>query len=222
MTELGRILFMRHPETVGNVEHFYSGRRDVALSPEGERQRDRAIEALVAWAPDRILTSPLSRCRCIAEGAAARLGIPATVDDRLVEVEFGALEGVSLVEAHERGIAFPWPLGVEGRSVPMEGGEPLEDLIARAGSFVSWAKTQPGKTACITHGGLTRAIYGAIYREPLDSFWNHIVPNVSSQVFVSDGTRVQLQSAGLTPEELRARAERGFVPGDSVNVTGRN
>ena len=34
--------------------------------------------------------------------------------------------------------------------------------------------------------------------------------------------RVQLQSAGLTPEELRARAERGFVPGDSVNVTGRN
>lgn len=222
MAELGRILFMRHPETVGNVRHFYSGRRDVGLSPEGERQRDRAIEALVAWAPDRILTSPLSRCRCIAEGAAARLGIEAKVDERLVEVEFGALEGVSLVEAHERGIAFPWPLDEDGRSVPMEGGEPLEDLIGRARSFVEWAKLQPGKTACVTHGGLTRAIYGAVYREPLDAFWNHIVPNVSSQVFVSDGERVQLQSAGLTPEELLARASSGFVPGDSVNVTGRN
>ena len=56
-----RILLMRHPETPANTERCFSGRRDVPLTERGERQRDRGVEALVAFRPDRIWCSPLSR-----------------------------------------------------------------------------------------------------------------------------------------------------------------
>ena len=69
-----RILVMRHPETPANTEHFFSGRRDVPLTPRGEQQREHGVDALVAFAPERIWCSPLSRCRNLAEEAGERLG----------------------------------------------------------------------------------------------------------------------------------------------------
>ena len=71
-----RILVMRHPETVANTERFLSGRKDVELTSAGERQLMQAIEAVVAWKPDRVWSSPLLRCQAIAKEAAFRLGVP--------------------------------------------------------------------------------------------------------------------------------------------------
>ena len=220
MAEFGRVLITRHPETVSNVEHFFSGRMDVALTDRGRRQAVQAAEAIAAWRPDRILTSPLSRCRAIADDAAARLGIVPVVDDRLVEIEFGAIEGVRLDKIRELGYEFPWPIR-GGKTDPAPGAESFEDLIARARSLVDYVATLPGKTSCVTHGGLSRAIFAAVYDEPLDRFWNHVIVNVSSMVYVSDGSRLSLQTAGLMPDELKARAELGFVPGGDVGVLPR-
>lgn len=218
MGEFGRVLFMRHPETEGNVRQFLSGRRDVALSAKGALQAERGAEAIVAWRPDRIVSSPLSRCRAIADRAASVLGLDVVVDERLIEIDFGSVEGLTRRDLAERGLAFPWQIE-GGISRPAPGAESFEHLIARARDFVSDAATWEGKSACITHGGLSRALLAAVYDIPVDTFWNRVIPNVSSQVFVSDGTSLALQSAGLTPEELKARAVRGFVPGDSVTKT---
>lgn len=217
--QLPRVLFMRHPETFGNTLHFYSGRLDVDLTVEGEAQRDRAIEALCAWRPDRVLTSPLKRCRAIAEPVAERLGVPLQVDERLIEIEFGHIESKTSEQAAEEGLTFPWPI-VDGRSVPCEGGESFEDLIERARGLVADLVGLEGKTACVTHGGLTRAVFGAVYGEDVDKFWNRVVPNVSSQVFVSKGGSLRLLSCGLSPEELETRARMDFVPSDH-NATFR-
>lgn len=208
-----RVLFIRHPETLGNTRHFFSGRLDVDLTPEGEAQRDRAIQALVAWEPDRVYTSPLKRCRAIAEPVAEKLGVPLVVDDRLIEIDFGVIESKTSEEAAQMGLAFPWPI-VDGRSVPCEGGESYEHIIERARGFIEHAVTLVGKTACVTHGGFTRAIFAAAYGEDVDRFWFRVVPNVSSQVFVSKGGRLRLQSCGISPEELEMRANHHFVPSD--------
>ena len=217
VAEFGRVLLTRHPETVSNVKRFYSGRLDVGLTPEGEAQAKRAAHAIAAWKPERIFTSPLSRCRAVADAAAAELGIEAVVDERLVEIEFGAVEGLAVGKLAEHGFTFPWPL-VDGVSQPAEGAESFEELIVRARSFVDWVATLPGKTSCVSHGGLTRAFFAAVYDIPVERFWNRTIVNVSSQVFVSDGKRLSLQSAGLTPEELLARAEAGFVPSGDVGA----
>ena len=74
MAEYGRVLFMRHPRTVFNDTGLLSGHIDVELSEEGRAQARRAADALAAWQPDRILSSPLGRCRAIADAAASALG----------------------------------------------------------------------------------------------------------------------------------------------------
>lgn len=221
MASHGRVLFMRHPETVSNVEQYFSGRRDVRLSEKGEHEAARAAQALVAWKPDTIVSSPLSRCRAIADVAARELGLEVVVDERLIEIDFGSVEGVTKADLPKLGITFPWPI-VDGASRPAEGAESFEHLIERASSFVGWVSGLAGKTACVTHGGLTRAIFAAVYGEDLTRFWNRVIPNVSSQVFVSDGSWLSLQSAGLTPEELTSRSRAGYVPGDAVGAITSN
>lgn len=217
MAEFGRVLFMRHPETTYNISRQLSGRLDVDLSEKGEDQARRAADAIVAWEPDRIISSPLKRCHAIADDAAERLGLEVMNDERIIEIDFGDVEGVVKDTLADMGLEFPWEIR-DGHSVAAKNAETFEDLIARAKTFVDYVATLPGKTVCVTHGGLTRAVYGAVYQEPVELFWNHVVPNVSSHVFVSNGQRLSLQTAGLTPEELHHRADIGFVPHDSVSA----
>ena len=110
--QVHRILFMRHPESVANTQRFFSGRRDVELTEHGVEQRDHAVRALVAFHPDRIWTSPLSRCKDMAQMAASELGIPCEVKDDLAEMDFGILESKRFADAEEilkpYGLTFPW------------------------------------------------------------------------------------------------------------------
>lgn len=200
-----RVLVMRHPETVANVEHWFSGRRDVNLTPAGDAQRLRAIEALVAWGPDRIWCSPLCRCLSIAAVAAERLGMETEVDERLAEIEFGRIEGVTWEEMHEMGYRFPWPIGSDGRSRPCPGGESFEGLVARAGAVLESLRPLPGRTALVTHGGFTRGLLCAAYGGSLSDFWHMTIPNVASQVLTTDGRTFSLEAFGLTPEEVERR-----------------
>lgn len=203
---MGEILFMRHPQTVGNVAHLYSGRRNVELSDLGAAQCARAVQALVAWRPDTILTSPLVRCRSIAFGAALCLGMRPVIDDRLIEIDFGVLEGLTAQEARERAIAFPWPVGPDGHSVPATGGESFEHLMERASSLLAYAATLPGRTACVTHGGFMRLLLAAVYGMDLGRFWEMEIDNVSSLLFSVGEDRVaRLCALGLTPAEVAAR-----------------
>ena len=203
---MSEVLFMRHPETLGNTAHLFSGRRNVELSDRGALQCARAVRALVDWRPDRILTSPLVRCRSIAFGAALCLGIEPEVEGRLVEIDFGALEGLTAAEGRERGLAFPWPVGPDGRSRPAPGAESFEHRMGRAADFLEDARGFGGRVACVTHGGMTRALLGAAYGMEVDRFWDMAIGNVSSQIFVGDGSsRLMVSAMGLTPEEVAAR-----------------
>ena len=120
--QVHRILFMRHPESVANTQRFFSGRRDVELTEHGVEQREHAVRALVAFHPDRIWTSPLSRCKDMAQMAATELGIPCEVKDDLAEMDFGILESKRFADAEEilkpYGLTFPWASDENGHSIP--------------------------------------------------------------------------------------------------------
>ena len=167
----------------------------------------RAIDALVAWAPDRIWTSPLSRCRAIGEEAAARLGVPCEVHDNLHEIEFGSVQGLTVAQVRERGYDFPWALDAEGASVPAPGAESFEELVSRGAALLDELRPLEGRTACVTHGGFTRALLGAVFGTPLSTFWNVCLPNVSSQVLTCDGDAFSLAALALAPEEVVRRAK---------------
>lgn len=209
--EKERILVMRHPQTTANLDQTLSGRRNVDLSPKGEEQARRAIEALVTWKPDRILTSPLKRCTKLAFAAAERLGIEAVVEPRIIEMEFGAAEGLSAQEAKEHGWSFPWALDEEGHSVVAPGGESYEEALARTESLLEDLKSCSGRTALVTHGGISRSILRAVYGTPADRFWRIQISNVSSFVLSYDGKRYFLAALGLTPEEVIRRVREDVV-----------
>lgn len=196
---------MRHPETLANVEHYYSGCREASLTERGVEQGKRAASAIVAWKPDRIWCSPLSRCLAVAKPAAERLGLEVTVDERLAEIDFGDLEGVDSRLAQDRGFRFPWPVDQYGVSHPCNGAESFEAILARAGSLLDSLRPCEGRTVCVTHGGFTRAILGAIYHADKREFWHCSVKNVSSQVVTCDKKRFYLEAFGLTPEEVMRR-----------------
>lgn len=80
---------LRHGACEGG--YIYRGRTDVALSPEGWRQMEQAIGTTGGW--QRVVTSPLQRCRLFAVHCAEQLRLPLAIVPELQEVNFGAWEG---------------------------------------------------------------------------------------------------------------------------------
>lgn len=215
-----RVLFMRHPETVSNTQKFFSGRLDVPLTRQGELQRERGIEALCAFRPDRIFCSPLSRARDMAMMAAERLGVPCEPLDDLIEYDFGPIEGMRTSDALAAGYSFPWPLGPDGASLPPEGAESLEHARARAEAVLARLAGLEGRSACVTHGGFMRTVLAAVYRIPFDCFWNTHILNVASLYFTCENKGAfSLGGFNMSPEEVMARATQPS-PYDTRDIWG--
>lgn len=98
-------VLLRHGETPLTPQKRFSGSggTDPALSDVGREQAERAAEALARRGTiQHILASPLTRTRQTAAAVAERLGIEVTVEDGLIETDFGAWEGLTFGEVRER------------------------------------------------------------------------------------------------------------------------
>jgi ribonuclease H / adenosylcobalamin/alpha-ribazole phosphatase len=98
-------LLLRHGATALSGERRFSGREDVPLTKEGAKQASLVARRLAAGrGTDVVITSPLQRARRTAEAVAAATGAALTVDNDLIEGDFGAWQGLTFAEAGER-----WP-----------------------------------------------------------------------------------------------------------------
>jgi ribonuclease H / adenosylcobalamin/alpha-ribazole phosphatase len=98
-------VLLRHGETPLTPQKRFSGSggTDPSLSDIGREQARRAAEALAErGAIQHILASPLTRTKETAAAVAERLGIEVTVEDGLIETDFGAWEGLTFGEVRER------------------------------------------------------------------------------------------------------------------------
>ena len=98
-----RFLLLRHGQTELSTQRRYSGRGNPALTDIGRRQADAAAQYLAQMGGiAAVITSPLQRAYDTAAAAAKVLGLDVTVDDDLIETDFGAWEGLTFGEAAER------------------------------------------------------------------------------------------------------------------------
>ena len=98
-----RLLLLRHGQTEFSRQRRYSGRGNPELTDTGRRQADAAARYLAERGGiDAVITSPLRRAYDTAAAAATALGLDVTVDDDLIETDFGAWEGLTFAEARER------------------------------------------------------------------------------------------------------------------------
>lgn len=115
------LILARHGRTAANASGELLGRRDPGLDATGRRQA-RAIGEALADA-DRVISSPLRRCR----ETAVAIGKPVEVDDRFIELDYGALEGTPVADVPASTWAA-WRADIAWRP---DAGESLEDLASR-------------------------------------------------------------------------------------------
>lgn len=158
---MSRIVLVRHGETVWHAENRYAGSSDIALSHRGRRQ----AQALARWAAnaglERLYVSPLGRARETARPVETVLGMEATVDARLRELDFGDGEGLTSREMSER---FPSQYAAF-RKDPVKhflpGGEDPVAAIARgraALTDIAWQVGSQARVLLVGHNTLIRLL----------------------------------------------------------------
>jgi broad specificity phosphatase PhoE len=109
------LILARHGQTQANADGLLLGRLDPPLTDVGRTQAD-ALRSAVAGA-SRVVCSPLLRTRQTADA----LGLPVTVDERWIEVDYGIYDGRKLSDVP----ASTWDAWRSDLSFTPEGGESL-------------------------------------------------------------------------------------------------
>jgi alpha-ribazole phosphatase len=172
--EATRLLLVRHAATDASFAGRCHGHLDVALSPEGRRQADALAAALADVPLVAVYSSPLARAVDTAAPLAAARGLEVVRDDRLRELDFGEVEGLSYEEisATHPELFRAWM--ESPTSVRFPGGEGFADLRARVLLAVAELRErhEGEAVAVVTHGGVVRAVLadvlgledGAVFR----------------------------------------------------------
>ncbi len=117
------VYLVRHADTAWTLTGQHTGRTDLPLTEQGERQARALGPSLTALRIDRMVSSPLQRARSTAELAMPHAHVE--VDDELMEWDYGAYEGRRTVEIE---VERPgWRLFRDG----CPGGETLGSVATR-------------------------------------------------------------------------------------------
>jgi broad specificity phosphatase PhoE len=158
----GTVTLVRHGQTERSSRGAYSGQLDVPLTSLGREQALRCAEQLAGAGVDAIYTSPLARARDTAQAIADATGVPATVDKRLIEIDYGPFEGLDREGARATfGQAFDdWRADPFGS--PVTGMEPLPDALRRASAATTDALTASEHPVLVGHQGILRIVLIAL------------------------------------------------------------
>lgn len=132
---MGDLVLVRHGRTSFNATGRLQGRVDNPLDEVGERQAASLATALAPLLrPDSVIvSSPLMRARRTAEIVASVAGLGVTVDERWIELDYGALDGVAQRDVP----AVVWNAWRSDPSFAPEGGESLRDVRRRVESALA-------------------------------------------------------------------------------------
>jgi len=101
----------------------------------------------------RVVSSPLRRCRLLAQRIADAAGLPLDIDERLKEIDFGAWEGRPWAELPKREIDAWADNFLHARP---HGGESVAMLKSRVDAALADWSARDGSTAIVTHAGVIR------------------------------------------------------------------
>lgn len=131
-----RIILVRHGQTEWNREERFRGRADLLLNETGIKQARAAADKLADCKAAAIYSSPLKRTLMTAQPIGDRLGLAVQRLDGLIDIDYGAWQGLSTEEAlkydadlYERWLTSP-------QTVRFPGGEGLEDVRNRTGGVI--------------------------------------------------------------------------------------
>jgi broad specificity phosphatase PhoE len=141
---------IRHGETAWTLSGAHTGRTDIPLTANGEKQALAIRNQLNGREFSLVLTSPFKRARetCCLAG----YGEAASIDEDLAEWDYGAYEGLATPQIRETRPG--WNLWRDG--VP--NGESADQVGERAERVIARAVAAGGHVALFAHGHLLRIL----------------------------------------------------------------
>jgi probable phosphoglycerate mutase len=157
---MGHVFFVRHGQTVWNVENKICGATDIPLTELGHQQaidtgKKILEEGILA---DEILYSPLVRAADTAKHISEVTGIPARMEPRLIEQNFGKWESTA-----RDGLEFK--KAKEDFCCRYDGGESMLHLAQRIYNLLDDIKAESDSKTYIlvAHNGISRVIQSYFY-----------------------------------------------------------
>jgi broad specificity phosphatase PhoE len=152
---MGHLYFVRHGQTVWNVENKICGATDSPLTEQGRAQAAETGRNILAGGitADEIIHSPLSRAADTAKIISEITGIPCRVEPRLIEQNFGKWESTP-----RDGKEFK--LAKQSFACRYEGGESMLQLAQRIYNLLDEIKAESGEKTYIlvAHNGIARMV----------------------------------------------------------------
>lgn len=153
------LYFVRHGQTVWNVENKICGATDIALTDLGHQQAIETGKKILEEGiqADEILYSPLVRAAETARHISEVTGIPARMEPRLIEQDFGKWEstprdGADFRKAKEQFLSR------------FEGGESMLQVAQRIYNLLDDLKAEKEKTyILVAHNGIARVVQSYFY-----------------------------------------------------------
>jgi alpha-ribazole phosphatase len=213
------ITFIRHAETVGNLQHVWQGHGDSVLSDLGRRQAADLGRRPIVGEFDLVVGSDLGRVR----ETAALAGLEPEIDPAWREIDLGRWEGLTSVEIDER---YPEELAAmrAGEDIALGGGESQTSFSRRLDAAVAdlVGRCDPSdRVAVLTHGGVIQnLVAGHLGLRVRPRPWPiGRTPNTSLTTFSYDGSRSLRVLNDITHTEMSAprpataahRAETGTI-----------
>lgn len=153
MAGSGHFYFVRHGETIWNVENKICGATDIALTEKGHQQAIETGEKILAEGiqADMILTSPLIRAAETARHISEITGIPMRIEPRLIEQNFGRFESTPRdgQEFHE---------AKKSMASRFSTGESMLQLAQRIYNLLDDIRTDDKVYILVAHNGIARMV----------------------------------------------------------------
>lgn len=171
---MGCVYFVRHGQTVWNVENKICGATDIALTPLGHQQAIETGKKILAegiWA-DEILASPLIRAAETARHISEITGIPVRLEPRLKEQNFGKWESTA-----RDGLEFR--KAKEDFCCRYEGGESMLHLAQRIYNLLDEIREEADRKTYIlvAHNGIARVVRSYFFEMTNAEYAAFGVPN---------------------------------------------
>ena len=174
---MGQVYFVRHGQTIWNVENKICGATDIALTELGHKQAVETGKKILEQGikADEILYSPLIRAKDTALHIAEITGIPAREEARLKEQNFGKYEstprdGAEFREAKKQFVNC------------YEGGESMLHLAQRIYNLLDEVAVSDKTYILVAHNGIARVVQSYFYEMTNEEYAAFGVANCAGQI----------------------------------------
>ena len=172
------IYIIRHGQTELNNKRVLQGRSDYPVNTHGIAQAKEAARQLRDIHFDRVLSSPLTRAIQTAEIVVPN--ITPNIEDRLIEMDYGPYEGMSLNAPAPEVLAFFSDLV---HNAAPDGMEPLASVVRRVGSLMEELIAHSHENILIsTHAIAMKGILEYLTPDSHGSYWSKYIGNCAVYV----------------------------------------